>query len=278
MSSLLLVLTFILSTAYAVPIETGSYIVYDYSLTIGERQLTGYISEEITRDYGNGSIRLRLEATMNDGVLTLEKDTQREAFQIPRLPQIAEGIMTYSRRNFTFTIAVERAGELDVSVADRSYRATVYRLELILEASQGAPGDPQGSPARLTASGLITTIQGSGVIYSIEGSVRGREGVGEFRAVLRDTNINLAEIQATSEIPPSDSTVALFASLLNREPSTPSQPAASVQASSRQEASWERAWVLLAVGLAALALLAIVPARRASRTSGTEAASKPHYV
>jgi len=230
------------------------------------------------RDYGNGSIRLRFEATMNDGVLTLEKDTPREVFQIPRLTQISEGTLTYSRSNFTFTLTVERAGELDVSVADRSYRATIYRLELILEARQGALGEPQESTARLTARGLVTAIQGSGVIYSIEGSVTGREGLGEFRAVLRDTNINLAEIQATSEITSSDSTVVLFASLLNRESSTPSQPAASAQASSRQEASMERAWILVVVGLAALAVLAVIPARRASRSRGTEAAPKPHYV
>ncbi len=282
LSATLLFVFLVAGIAYAGPISEGSYIVYGYSLVWGDRSVSGYVREEVLRDYGNGTVRLRFEATMDDGVLTIEKDAPASAFYIPRLPRVPEGMVTYSRRNTTITLNVERAGSVEVSVAGRSYIADAYRINLVLEGRWVLGGRAEDSGGRLTFSGILKVIQGSGVIYSFEGAADGEgRGQHEVRVLLIETNLDLEEAQTADASSISAAELSMPAEFIGQyltmRSSAQSAPTPA-QTSSRQDDTALRALVIVAAGLAALAIAAVVPSRIGPRDSQGREASKPHYV
>ncbi len=278
----LLFIILVAGVAYAGPISEGSYIVYGYTLVWGDRSVSGNVREEVLRDFGDGTIRVRLEATMNDGVLTVEKNAPASAFHVPRLPRVPEGTATYSRRNTTITLSVERAGSVEVSVAGRSYVADAYRINLVVVGQWDFGGVSEGSRDRLTLSGILQVIRGSGVIYSFEGAADGVVGGRlEGRVVLLDTNLDLEEAQTADSSSISDTELSVPVEFIGQfltMQSPARQAPTQVQASSRPDDTALRALIVVAAGLAALAIAAVVPSRIGTRDSQGREASKPHYV
>ncbi len=282
LSASLLFIVLLAGGAYAGPISEGSYVVYGYSLVWGDRSVSGNVREEVLRDFGNGTIRLRLEATMNDGVLTVEKNAPTSAFHVPRLIRVPEGTVTYSRRNTTITLSVERAGSVEVGVGGRSYVADVYRINLVVEGQWGFGGGSEGSRDRLTLSGILKVIRGSGVIYSFEGAADGVVGGRlEGRVVLLDTNLDLEEAQTADSSSISDAGLSMPVEFIGQYLTMQSpmrQAPTQAQTSSRPDDTSLRALIIVAAGLAALSIAAVVPSRIRPRDSQGREASKPHYV
>ncbi|MDW8073622.1 MAG: hypothetical protein RMJ28_05250 [Nitrososphaerota archaeon] len=266
-------------------VEEGAYIVYSYSVSIGERSVSGVIREEVLRDYGNGTIRLRIEVTFNDGVATLEKKATKRLFMVPRLAYLPEGQFTYRNENYSISISSDRVGATQVSVGGRSYLANIYSVSGQATSQFRDPTSEGVESLQLQFSGVITLINGSGVIYNTEGRTVGpRGGTAKFTLMLIDTNIDLSTIQ-TSWTPPStlpaelDSMASLIISggMDARAPTTAS--AQERPQSSESSDYYFKAVAIAAIGLAALAAVAVVPSRLRRHPAGEEGLErKPHYV
>jgi hypothetical protein len=279
----LLILSLAPGLVFASSVGEGSYIAYSYSVDYGDRSVRGVVREEVVRDYGNGTIRLRVEATFNDGVATLEKNVPEKFFIIPRLPHLFEGQFTYSSSNYSITVSSTRIGSAQVSVGGRTYLANIYSITgaATITHRDRATGEVQRTETEF--SGVITLINGSNILYSAEGQVTVSSGhsVG-FVISLLDTNLDLlanpisysstslAELAPAMLSLPGDG-LGLQASLYGTD--------REVKAAQAADDYWGRALVVFAVGLAALAVVAVVPLRHRRRAERVEGlARKPHYV
>lgn len=279
----LLVLSLALGLVSASSVGEGSYITYSYSLDYGDRSVIGAIREEVVRDYGNGTIRLRLEATFNDGVATIEKNVPARLFIIPRLPHLFEGQFTYSNSNYSITVSSTRIGSMEVSVGGRSYLANIYSIAgaATITHRDRATGGVQSTQVQF--SGVLTLINGSNILYSAEGQVKDSSGSSiRFTINLVDTNLNL---QASPTNLSPTSLTELEPAIMSL-PSNGLMPLASlsdsdvrVQAAQVADDYSGRALVIVAIGLVALAVVAAVPLRlwrKIERAENLE--RKPHYV
>lgn len=285
--SLLLLLSLVSSVSYASYTGEGSFILYSYSVDTGEKTVSGFLREEVVSDYGNGTIRLRLEVTFNDGVATLELKTPASAFTVPRIGRIPEGQLTYSNSNFSFSISTSRVETSQVSVGGRSYLVHVFSVSgLATYRGPGHSGD-NAQPLQTQFSGRLAIINGSGVIYSVEGQVTidDRETM-KFRATLLDTNIDLQAIPASSNTLPLPSQVTEIASIvgglsggnLGQQPRESLRVGQGAPSGAGGDEYSIRAVTVLVLGLAALASVAVIPLRRVKSPAPEASERKPHYV
>ncbi|GBC71888.1 hypothetical protein HRbin02_01677 [Candidatus Calditenuaceae archaeon HR02] len=288
------VLSILVGSEFSGPeLRAGDYIVYRYELVYGERSVVGVFREEVVRGPVNGSVRLRLELSFNDGVATLEKDVPESFFIIPRCPMLSEGRFTYVRENVSFSLSVEGRGSEVVEVGGRSYLVNIYSIGLTVTHMEE---DGEGGEAAL--SGVLELVNGSGVFYRAEASfTTGSGSSGRLFLQLTDTNIDLASFQVRQS-----HSAQLFSNYLRAFTGSPVEldatlmplmalggGAAEASSSSRVSeppaaiSSGEYFWrgvAVVSLGVAALVVAAAAPAlirrKRSSVERGVE--RKPYYV
>ncbi|MEM0482553.1 MAG: hypothetical protein QXM16_06685 [Nitrososphaerota archaeon] len=279
----LLLLSLAPGLVFASSVGEGAYIAYSYSVDYGDRSVRGVIREEVVRDYGNGTIRLRLEATFNDGVATLEKNVPERFFIIPRLTHLFEGQFTYSNSNYSIAVSSTRIGSAQVSVGGRTYLANIYSITGAATISHRDRTTGEVQSTRMEFSGVITLINGSNILYSAEGEATGSSGR-SVRLVtsLLDTNLDLLADPTGY----SSTSIAGLAPVMLSLPSDGLGLQAPLYGTGREAKAaqaaddyWGRALVVVVAGLVALAVVSAFSLRhqrRAEQVEGLE--RKPHYV
>jgi len=277
-------------------LREGDYVVYRYTILLGDREVDGVFREEVVRAPANGSVRLRMELTFNDGVATLEKDFPEDFFIIPRLPQLGEGRFTYTGRNSSVALNVAISGSTTVTVSGRVYLANIYNVEFLVSRYGG---ETEQFETRLT--GTLTLINGSGVIYRAEVEVAsdGAPG-GRISLELLDSSIDLTPLTAPSSTPsPSwvinnyiqgyvdagsggsswtDIPSMISGGLVTVMRQAINPPAQQTHQGVSDEHYW-RAVAVVSLGVAVLAVAAAAPTlvrRRGAVLEGVE--RKPHHV
>lgn len=285
--SLLVLLSLTGGSAFALVLSDGSFISYEYRVVFGERVWTGVVREEVLRNYGNGTIRLKIEATFNDGVATLEKDAPEWLFVVPRLPYVAEGRFTYSDSNYTLVLESQRVGSVRVSVNGRDYLANVYSLTGSATYALGGQEQDRQRDLQIQFTGRIVLINGSGVVHSVEGELRGSGGGAlQIKVKLTEANIDLTDFPAHEVNPQAHGLrlAPMLASLIGGgQAFSGIRPEQGVMIQQERAVSAgdnysSRAMVFALLGIAVLAAVAVLPLRLRRRVSQETFERKPHYV
>jgi hypothetical protein len=272
------VLLALLGTAAVIPVLAdvgeGWRYSYVYSFSSEGRSVSGTASLEVVRVLEDGRVRLRFESSFNDGIATVEKNMPAQAFMMPRIPDgDITGSFSYTKGGVSYTLTINEVGRLERTIGGRSYQSIVYDLS----GTYSAPNQTISGEARLEV------LAGSGIIYSLEGSVNSRRGTTTFNIKLVDANFDLNSLpapQATSagymqsyflqsiQLPDQASTF-----LINGLPNT--QTPQKVGATAPDDAGI-RAVIAGLVGSGALAAIAVVGVRR--RRVEAPGVVKRHYV
>ena len=172
-------------TALADPVA-GDFYAYRYSVGYGDRSVEGSVRVTVASVVEPGTLRLRVEATFNDGVMTFEKNLPESAFFVPTLQLPDPGSFSYSRDGHQVSVTVTRTGSGSRTVGGRTYETATYSVTASLT-----------SPNRtVTISGSVEVVSGSYALYAVNLtlSAAGNRAV-RFSAVLTDTNLDLSRVR-----------------------------------------------------------------------------------
>ena len=130
-----------------------------------------------------GTLRLRVEATFSDGVMTFEKNLPESAFFVPTLELPDSGSFSYSKEGHQVSVTVTRTGSGSRTVGGRTYETATYSVTASLTSPDGT----------LTVSGSVEVVSGSYALYGVDLTLYvAGNGAVRFSAVLTDTNLDLS--------------------------------------------------------------------------------------
>ncbi|MEM3052629.1 MAG: hypothetical protein QXI25_03840 [Candidatus Caldarchaeum sp.] len=256
--------------------SVGSYFSYSYTLSSDSGgSVSGTISSTVVKILDDGRIRLRVEASFNDGFATLEKNMPGETFT-PFILDLAskEGRYSLLRNNFSMSISVVKTGEGSVSIGGRTYGTEKYMVSALVERL--------GRAVSLEAEAEI--IKGSAVVYSLSATfTEDARRSGTITLQLTDTNTDLT---AFTQHMSSGSQLSQLASLALSsgalgQAGTPEallQQPLNIQGTAndgRTEA--ERIALFGLAGVSALAAAGLL-GFRSRKTPSTTGERKPYYV
>ncbi len=164
----------------------GDFVNYSFSYASTKNSQTkkgdGTFREEIVKDFGNGTLRVKYSGTANSAVFMLEKNTPESRFSFPYLPELKNGTRTFKLRNVTITLAIARLPDETINFQGSSYRLNVSQIEVTYEVIRGA------NTVTGSANGIIKVFK-SGLLYSFNGQFKG-SSTGDADIVLTSTNLN----------------------------------------------------------------------------------------
>ncbi|MDW7977222.1 MAG: hypothetical protein RMH74_00285 [Candidatus Caldarchaeum sp.] len=279
LSALMFVVAALLSSS-AVEFPAGSYFVYSYMLSAQNgREVSGTVSSRVVEALADGQLRLRVEASFNDGVATLEKNLPSKAFKPFILP--LEGFVgrySVSREGYSLVLSVERLGESVRTVGGKTYDTVRYRVF--------AESERDGE--RVSVNAEAEVVKASEVVYSLSAAfVRGGEAIGSLSLQLADSNTDLTAFtqhrngDARAEI----TSMLLFLGV-SEGASTPSSLMRQLanerftERPANPSSEWPFSERVALVGLAGLSALAATSlfALRTRKTTSAQVGRKPHYV
>ncbi len=177
-------------TAFAEP-AVGDFYAYRFSVSYSDRSVEGSVRVTVVKVVEPGTLRLRVEATFNDGVMTFEKNLPESAFSVPAL-QLPDSIeYSYSRDGHQISVTVTRTGSGSRTVGGNAYETSVYSLTASITSRNGT----------LVVSGTVEVVSGSNAVFSIDLTMTaagGREV--RFNAVLTDTNLDLSSARGSGQM------------------------------------------------------------------------------
>jgi len=172
-------------TALADPVA-GDFYAYRYSVSYGDRSVEGSVRVAVVNVVEPGTLRLRVEATFNDGVMTFEKNLPESAFFVPTLQLPDSGSFSYSREGHQVSVTVTRTGSGSRTVGGRTYETATYSVTASLTSPDGT----------LTVSGSVEVVSGSYALYSVDLALSAAgNGAVRFSAVLTDTSLDLSRVR-----------------------------------------------------------------------------------
>jgi len=271
-SKILIVSLALLAALAAAPalaeVDEGWRYSYVYSFTRGGKSVSGTASLEVVEVFEDGRVRLRFESSFNDGIAVVEKNMPAHAFNIPRIPwEDPSGSLTYTRDGVSYTLTVLETGRGERTVGGRTYQTIVYTVS-------GTYSD-----ANHTVSGeaRLEVLSGSGIIYSLEGNLRGREKTSTFSMQLTDANFDLNSLPAPESTDRIYMQAYFLQALQNPDQATLPTPSSITPVQTQQaDDPGMRAVLAGVVGVGAIAVVSFIGMRR--RRVGIQGAVKPHYV
>jgi phage baseplate assembly protein gpV len=270
-------------TALADPVA-GDFYAYRYSVSYGDRSVEGNVRVTVVSVVEPGTLRLRVEATFSDGVMTFEKNVPESVFFVPTLQLPDSGSFSYSRDGHQVSVTVTRTGSGSRTVGGRTYETATYSVTASFT-----------SPNRtVTVSGSVEVVSGSYALYSVDLtlSVAGNRAV-RFSSVLTDTNLDLSRVRRSVQTADGSALAAMAPAIFAAGGSRGSEvsdalslltglqsqvPAANAP---RSSASGEdltlKVVSITAIGLAVIGSVAAVGLLRRPKRAPVSTA-KPHYV
>jgi hypothetical protein len=172
-------------TVFADPVA-GDFYAYRYSVSYGDRSVEGSVRVTVVSVVEPGTLRLRVEATFNDGLLTFEKNLPESAFFVPTLQLPDSGSFSYSREGHQVSVTVTRTGSGSRTVGGRTYETATYSVTARFT-----------SPNRtFTISGSVEVVSRSYALYSVDLTLSAASNRAvRFSAVLTDTNLDLSRVR-----------------------------------------------------------------------------------
>ncbi|MCS7134040.1 MAG: hypothetical protein NZ921_04505 [Candidatus Caldarchaeum sp.] len=200
--------SFTLLAAVVAEPETGSFFKYRYEIASSEGgSLTGTLMVTVVEKISAEMLRLRYEATFNDGLATLEKNLPSRLFAPPMVDFASlEGDyqITKDGGNITYRLSVEKTGENRRTVGGTSYQTNVYRLT----------ATAKHGPSTVSLEGTAETIAESDVIYLLSLSLSDGERRVDYRLVLSESNVDLTQFRLDENgSPVSSSLTSMFAGM-----------------------------------------------------------------
>lgn len=271
----------VLSSVLTVGLSEQSYFVYEYRLERADGPSVSGKLRVTATEVGEGTVRLRVDFTFNDGVASLEKNVPASAFIVPTLPaDFSPGTFSYSRGNYSLLVTVEEVGRAQRQVGGRTYQTVSYSVRAV---------SAVGGDRRTEFTATVEAIEPSRVIYALSASLAsdGR-WLKSLELKLTDSNIDLASVRpaATSfaverllTVPYASGVIEVGSGIASSgsNPLKPVGPGASVEQASQDQGL--RVAAVGVAGLAAVAAVAILSLRASRRTGPADAAlGKPHYV
>jgi len=132
-----------------------------------------------------GTVRLYVEFTFNDGMVTFQKNLPSQVFIPPRLnlaPLEGETTISMNNGSKTYRLTVTKKGESTRTVSEKTYTTELYAFTA--EAIRNAE--------TLRISGEAETIMESNVIYSMSATVTTASGnTLTIRLTLSESNVDL---------------------------------------------------------------------------------------
>jgi phage baseplate assembly protein gpV len=270
-------------TALADPVA-GDFYAYRYSVSYGDRSVEGSVRVTVVSVVESGTLRLRVEATFSDGVMTFEKNLPESAFFVPTLQLPDSGSFSYSREGHQVSVSVTRTGSGSRTVGGRTYETAIYSVTARFT-----------SPNRtFTISGSVEVVSGSYALYSVDLtlSAAGNRAV-RFSAVLTDTNLDLSRVRESVKTADGSALAAMAPSIFAAGGSRGSEvsdalslltglqsqmPTVNAPGSSASgEDLTLKVVSITAIGLAAIGSVAAVGLLRRPKRVPVST-SKPHYV
>ncbi len=176
-------------TAFADP-AVGDFYAYLISVSHGERSVEGSFRVTVVDVVGPETLRLRVESTFGDAVMTLEKNLPESAFVVPTLELPDSGSFSYSRDGYQTSLTVARTGSGTRTVGGRTYETAIYSVTATFTSQNGTLG----------ASGTVEVISGSNVVYSVDLTVSAAGNRAfRFSAVLTDSNLDLSAVRRSGQ-------------------------------------------------------------------------------
>ncbi len=196
-------------TAFA-ELAAGDFYAYRFSMSYGDRSVEGNVRVTVVKVTEPGTLRLRVEATFGDGVLTFEKNLPESAFFVPTLQLPDSGEFSYSRDGQQISVTLTRTGSGSRTVGGRTYETSVYFLTVSITSRNGT----------VVISGAVEVISGSNAVYSLDLTMTaagGREV--RFNAVLTDTNLDLSRVRGSGQAGDVNAMATMASTLLTPGPS-----------------------------------------------------------
>jgi len=164
----------------------GDYINYSFNYSATKESQTkkgeGTLREEIVKDFNNGTLRVKYSGTVNNAVFMLEKNTPKERFHFPYIPELKDGTRTFKIKNGTVTIAITRLPVETIQFQGSTYMLNVSKIEVSYEIIRN--GDTRSG----NANGIVKIFK-SGLLYSFKGEFNG-SSTGDITITLTATNID----------------------------------------------------------------------------------------
>lgn len=203
-ASVLMVVLSVLLGAAAQP-ETGSFFSYGYEVVASDGVVVaGSLTVSVVENLGSDNLRLRYEATFNDGTALLEKNLPSRFFEPPTIDFASlegEYRITKEGGNISYSLSVSKTGENQRTVGGISYQTNVYRIS----------ATTRQRDSTTNIEGKAETIAESNVIYSLFLRLSSGGKTVEYTLFLKDSNVDLT--QFTAEVANSSLSTTLAAML-----------------------------------------------------------------
>jgi hypothetical protein len=188
-------------------VAAGDFYAYRYIVTHGDRSVEGSVRVTVVRVVEPGTLRLRVEATFGDGVLTLEKNLPESSFVVPAVQFPDSGEFSFSRDGRQVSATVTRTGSGSRTVGGRTYETAIYSLTASFTSREGT----------VEVSGTVEVISGSYTLYSAELAISAADNRAVFSAVLTDTNLDLSRPRSSGRADDANSLAAMVPALFAAE-------------------------------------------------------------
>ena len=164
----------------------GDYVNYSFNYSATRESQTkkgeGTLREEIAKDFNNSTLRVKYSGTVNNAVFMLEKNTPKERFHFPYVPEFKDGTRTFKGKNGTVTITIERLPDETIQFQGSTYKLNVSKIEVSYEIIRN------GETRSGNANGIVKVFK-SGLLQSFKGEFTG-SSTGDITITLTATNID----------------------------------------------------------------------------------------
>jgi len=252
------------SVAYAQK-NRGDYVKYSFNFSATRDSQTkkgeGTIREEIVKDYNNGTLRVKYSGTVNNAVFMLEKNTPKERFHFPYIPELKDGTRTFKGKNGTATITITRLPDETIQFQGSTYKLNVSKIQISYEFTRN------GEIRSGSANGTVKVFK-SGLLYSFKGQFTGYS-TGDITITLTATNVDPEAKGEASNLLLMAANFAELDNIVNANSATQSKTTAATTQS----------YALIVSLIAIIGVIGAITYRRKKINGNPEKGEKPlHWV
>ena len=261
----------ILATSFLDPISIayaqknqGGYVSYSFSYSVTKLQARkgeGTFREEIVKDFNNSTLRVKYSGTANSAVFMLEKNTPKERFHFPYLPELKNGTRTFKGKNGTVTITITKLPDEPIQFQGSTYKLNVSKIEVSYDVTRG------GETHTGNADGIVKVFR-SGLLYNFKGEFKG-SSTGEATTTLTSTNLDPEAKGEANNLLVMASNLAELGNFVNVNSRT----------EARTSIATTQSYTLIVVLIAIIAVIGAITFGRRKISANSEPREKPlHWI
>ncbi|MCS7133592.1 MAG: hypothetical protein NZ921_02180 [Candidatus Caldarchaeum sp.] len=169
--------------------DSGSFFRYGYQVSSSDGETyAGTFTLLVVEKLSDRELRLRFEATFNDGIATIEKNLPAQLFAPPALDfEALAGVygITKEGGNVSYSFSLQKTGEDRRAVGGISYVTNTYSFTAYAKHKE----------ISIRLDGEAETIAESNVIYQLSSRITSGDKTYEYRLFLVDCNVDLRQFK-----------------------------------------------------------------------------------